>query len=106
MKSIEELEQEADRRKAELEAKIDQIRERLMPQKIAEEALRSFATPANAATDAVIDTAKRNPLLVLTLAAGAGWFILNARKNSVRKSRRARSNRKRVKELTYVNTRR
>jgi predicted NBD/HSP70 family sugar kinase len=106
MKSIEELEREADRRKAELDAKVDRIRERLMPQNIAEEALRSFATPANAATDAVLETAKRSPLLVLTLAAGAGWLLLNARKNPVRKPRRARSNRKRVKELTYVSTRR
>ena len=106
MKSIEALEREADRRKAELEARIDQIRERLSPQAIAEEALRTFSTPGNAASDAVVDTAKRNPLLVLTLAAGAGWLFLNARKKSVRKSRRARSNRKRVKELTYVNPRR
>ena len=106
MKSIEALEREADRRKAELETRIDQIRKRLSPQVIAEEALRTLSTPGNAASDAVVDTAKRNPLLVLTLAAGAGWLFLNARKNSVRKSRRARSNRKRVKELTYVSPRR
>jgi hypothetical protein len=105
MKTIEELEREADLRKAEFEAKVDEIRERLMPKKIAEEALRTVSAPGSAAADAMLDAARRSPVLALTLAAGAGWLILKTRGKS-RRSKRARSNDKRLKEVSYVNARR
>lgn len=105
MKTIEELEREADLRKAEFEAKVDEIRERLMPKKIAEEALRTVSAPGSAAADAMLDAARRSPVLALTLAAGAGWLILKTR-GKTRRSKRARSNDKRLKEVSYVNARR
>jgi hypothetical protein len=106
MKSVEELEREADRCRVQFETKVDQIRHRLMPQRLADEALRAISLPGTAATDAVVDTAKRNPLLVLALAAGAGWFLVTNRQKLLSGSKRTRRNHKRMKEIGYVNSRR
>lgn len=105
MKSIEELESEADLRKAEFEAKIDEIRERLMPRKIAEEALRTVSPSGSPAAEDMLDAARRSPVLSLTLAAGAAWLIFRTRGKS-RRPKRNRSNHKRLKEVSYVSSRR
>jgi hypothetical protein len=105
MNKLEELQREADRRKAEFEAKVDEIRERLQPRKIAEEALRTVTPPGGLPGDAVLDAARRSPLLALTLAAGAGWLFMKSR-NKGRRPRRGRANEKRLKEVSYVNARR
>jgi hypothetical protein len=106
MKSVAELEREADRRKVQFETKVDEIKRRLMPQRLADEALRAISLPGTAATDAVVDTARRNPLLVLALAAGAGWFFVMSRQKVLGGSKRTHRNHKRMKEIGYVNSRR
>jgi hypothetical protein len=106
MKTIEELERDADHRKTQFEARIEQIRQRLMPQNIADEALGALALPGIKSSDAMIDTARRNPFVILGLAAGAGWLFLNARQRALRSRKRTRRNHKRVKEIEHVSPRR
>lgn len=106
MKSIPDLEREADRRKTEFEAKVEEIKRRLAPQRLADEAMRAISPPGLAGTDAFVDTAKRNPLLILALAAGAGWFLVNSRQKAINGSKRRRRQRKRLKEIEYASSRR
>jgi ElaB/YqjD/DUF883 family membrane-anchored ribosome-binding protein len=102
MAKVEALEREADRCKAQFEARLEQVKQRLSPAGIAEEALNALDLRGRAATAAAIDSVRRNPLLALGLAAGAGWLILGARQSAVRTSKRARtSKQKRVKEVDY-----
>lgn len=99
--TIADLEREADRCKQQLETRVEQVRRRLTPQGIADDALRALALPGRTATDALLDTARRNPLLLLGLAAGVGWLILNARQTAFRSSKRARHNNNRPREIGY-----
>jgi hypothetical protein len=101
MTTVAELEQEADRCKMRFEARVEQIRRRLMPERIADEVLRALKLPGRTATEAVVDTALRNPFLVLGLAAGAGWLFVSARQTALRASKRARSSHKRMKEIAH-----
>lgn len=101
MKSVAELEREADRRKAQFETKVEAIKRRLTPQGLADEALRAISSPRTTGRDAVADTAKRNPLLILALAAGAGWFFATNRQKALSGLKRTRRNHKRMKEITY-----
>jgi ElaB/YqjD/DUF883 family membrane-anchored ribosome-binding protein len=104
MATIEDLEREADRRKSRFEARLEQVKQRLTPAGIAGEALRAIDVSGRSATAAAVDTARRNPLLALGLAAGAGWLILGARQSALRASRRARTNQhKKMKEIGHGN---
>ena len=104
MASIEDLEREADRRKSQFESRLEQVKQHLTPRGIAEEALRALDVSGRSATAAAVDTARRNPLLALGLAAGAGWLILGARQSALRASRRARTNQhKKMKEIGHGN---
>ena len=102
MATIEELEHEADRRKSRFEARLDEVKRRLTPSGIADEALRAIDISGRSASVAAADTARRNPLLALGLAAGAGWLLLGARQSALRASRRARTNpQKKMKEIGH-----
>ena len=104
MATVEDLEREADRRKSQFEARLEQVKQRLTPAGIADEALRAIDISGRSATAAAVDTARRNPLLALGLAAGAGWLILGARQSARRASRRARNNQhKKMKEIGHGN---
>jgi ElaB/YqjD/DUF883 family membrane-anchored ribosome-binding protein len=104
MATIEELEHEADRRKLRFEARLDEVKRRLTPSGIADEALRAIDSSGKTASVAAVDTARRNPLLALGLAAGAGWLLLGARQSALRASRRARTNsHKKMKEIGHGN---
>jgi ElaB/YqjD/DUF883 family membrane-anchored ribosome-binding protein len=101
MATIEDLEREANRRKSQFESRLEQVKRRLTPAGIAEEAFRALDVSGRSATAAAVDTARRNPLLALGLAAGAGWLILGARQ-SARASKRARTNQpKKMKEIGH-----
>jgi ElaB/YqjD/DUF883 family membrane-anchored ribosome-binding protein len=102
MPTIEALEHEADRRKLQFESRLEQVKQRLTPAGIADEALRALDVSGRSATAAAVDTARRNPLLALGLAAGAGWLILGARQSAIRASKRARTDHsKRMKEIGH-----
>ena len=104
MATVEDLEREADRRKSQFEARLEQVKQRLTPAGIADEALRAIDISGRSATAAAVDTARRNPLLALGLAAGAGWLILGARQSARRASSRARNNQhKKMKEIGHGN---
>ena len=104
MATIEDLEREADRRKSQFESRLEQIKQRLTPAGIADEALRALDVTGRSATAAAVDTARRNPLLALGLAAGAGWLILGARQSAIRASKRARTHQqKKMKEIGHGN---
>lgn len=102
--TIADLEQEADRCKQQFETRVEQVRRRLTPQNIADDALRALALPGRNTADALVDTARRNPLLLVGLAAGVGWLILNARQTAFRSSKHARHNNNRLREIEYGNT--
>jgi ElaB/YqjD/DUF883 family membrane-anchored ribosome-binding protein len=102
--SIADLEREADRRKQQFKTRIDQVRRRLTPQNIADDALRALALPGRNAADALVDTARRNPLFLAGVAAGVGLLILNARQTAFRSSKHARHNNNRLREIGYGNT--
>ena len=100
--TIADLEREADRCKQQLETRVEQVRRRLTLQSIAEDALRALALPGRTVTDALVDTARRNPLLLVGLAAGVGWLILNVRQTAFRSSKRSRhNNNNRPREIAY-----
>ncbi|MGH6875495.1 MAG: hypothetical protein ACREDW_10795 [Aestuariivirgaceae bacterium] len=102
MAKVEALEREADRCKAQFETRLEQVKQRLSPAGLAEEAMNAVDFPGRVATAAVLDSVRRNPLLALGLAAGAGWLILGARHSAVRGSKRARTRKqKRMKEIDY-----
>jgi ElaB/YqjD/DUF883 family membrane-anchored ribosome-binding protein len=102
MTKLESLEREADRCKAQFEARLEQVKQRLSPAGIAEEALKALDLPGRSATAAAMNSVRRNPLLALGLAAGAGWLFLGARQSAVRGSKRARtSKQKPVKEVDH-----
>jgi ElaB/YqjD/DUF883 family membrane-anchored ribosome-binding protein len=102
MATIEDLEREANRRKSQFESRLEQVKRRLTPAGIAEEAFRALDVSGRSATTAAVDTARRNPLLALGLAAGAGWLILGARQSALRASKRARTNQpKKMKEIGH-----
>jgi hypothetical protein len=104
MTSLEALEREADRRKSQFEARLEQVKHRLTPAGLADEALRALDVSGRSATAAAVETAKRNPLLALGLAAGAGWLILGARQSAKRASKRARTDQhKKMKEISHGN---
>jgi len=104
MATIEELEREADRRKSRFEARLEEVKQRLTPAGIADEALRAIDVSGRSVTAAAVDTARRSPLLALGLAAGAGWLFLGARQSALRASRRARTNQhKKLKEIGHGN---
>jgi ElaB/YqjD/DUF883 family membrane-anchored ribosome-binding protein len=102
MATLESLEREADRCKAQFEDRLEQVKQRLSPAGIAAEALKALELPGRAATAAAMDSVRRNPLLALGLAAGAGWLFLGARQSAVRTPKRARtSKQRRMKEVDY-----
>ena len=102
MAKLDSLEREADRCKAQFEARLEQVKKRLSPAGIAEEAVKALDLPRRAATAAAMNSVRRNPLLALGVAAGAGWLLLGARQSAVRTPRRARtSKQKRMKEADY-----
>jgi ElaB/YqjD/DUF883 family membrane-anchored ribosome-binding protein len=102
MAELDALEQEADRCKAQFEARLEQVKQRLSPASIAEEAVKALDLPARAAKAAAMNSVRRNPLLALGLAAGAGWLLLGARHSAVRTPKRVRtSKQRRMKEVNY-----
>jgi ElaB/YqjD/DUF883 family membrane-anchored ribosome-binding protein len=102
MGKVDSLEREADRCRAQFEARLEQVKQRLSPAGIAEEAVKALNLPGRAATAAALNSVRRNPLLALGLAAGAGWLLLGARQSAVRTPKRARtSTQRRMKEVDY-----
>lgn len=102
MAELDSLEREADRCKAQFEARLEQVKRRLSPASIAEDAVEALDLPGRAAKAAVMNSVRRNPLLALGLAAGAGWLLLGARQSAVRTPKRARtSKQRRMKEVNY-----
>jgi ElaB/YqjD/DUF883 family membrane-anchored ribosome-binding protein len=102
MAELDALEREADRCKAQFEARLEQVKQRLSPASIAEEAVMALDLPGRAAKAATMNSVRRNPLLALGLAAGAGWLLLGARHSAVRTPKRARtSKQRRMKEVNY-----
>ena len=90
MAELDSLEQEADRCKAQFEARLEQVKQRLSPAGIAAEAVKALDLPGRAAKAAAMNSVLRNPLLALGLAAGAGWLLSGARQSAVRNPKRAR----------------
>jgi ElaB/YqjD/DUF883 family membrane-anchored ribosome-binding protein len=102
MAELDSLEREAGRCKAQFEARLEQVKQRLSPASIVEDAVQALDLPGLAAKAAVMNSVRRNPLLALGLAAGAGWLLLGARQSAVRTPKRARtSKQRRMKEVNY-----
>lgn len=99
MVKVEALERESKRCRSQFEARLREVKQRLSPAGLAEEALKAFDVSGRAATTAAMDSVRRNPLLALGLAAGAGWLMLGARHSASKRARN--SKRKRMKEVNH-----
>jgi hypothetical protein len=103
MSQIHELETEADRRKLQFEATIVQIRQRVSPERIVDDAVQMLEVPGIRAAEALKGAARRNPVLFGMLAGAAGWLFLRILPRQ-RGVKRNRSHHKRAKELGYGNS--
>ena len=103
MADVERLEIDADRRKRDFENSLRRFQQKLTPREIAEEALRSVDVPGQAAMFALADTVRKNPILTIGLAAGAGWLLYRARSTARREAKRTRSRNQGTKEVAHGN---
>jgi ElaB/YqjD/DUF883 family membrane-anchored ribosome-binding protein len=99
MVDVARLENDADRRKRDFENSLRRFQQRLTPREIAEEALRTVDVPGQTAMFALAHTVRKNPILTIGLAAGAGWLLYRARSTARREAKRARKRNHNTKEV-------
>lgn len=90
MNRIEMLEEEADRRRADFARSLSQVKRKLTPMGLADEALRRLDPHG----EALVNTGKslaRNPLPAIPVLLGLSWLALNARKKEKARPARARA---------------
>lgn len=76
MTSLSELEREVADARARLDGTIDAIQDRLTPAGLLDELMGTIGTTqVRGGFDSALDLAKRNPLPLMIVAAGMGWFI-------------------------------
>ena len=98
MSEVERLETEADRRKRDFENSLRRFQQKLTPRDLADEALRTVDLPSRTAMFALTDTIRKNPVLAIGLAAGAGWLFYRARSTARQEVKRTRIRNQRTKE--------
>ncbi|WP_119390997.1 hypothetical protein [Taklimakanibacter lacteus] len=89
MSRIDELEAEADRRRADFARSLRKVRRKLTPLGLADEALRQL-DPRRQAVAAAGRSLRRNPLPVIPVLLGLSWLALDARRPRQAKAQRIR----------------
>ena len=87
MNKIEVLEAEADRRRADFTKSLVQVRRKLTPLGLADEALR-LIDPQREAVAAAGQSLRRNPLPAISVLLGLSWLVLNTRQANGSKPKR------------------
>jgi len=89
MNKIEALEAEADRRRADFTKSLGQVRRKLTPLGLTDEALRRL-DPQKQAIAAAGQSVRRNPLPAISVLLGLSWLVLNTRQPNGSKPKRVK----------------
>jgi hypothetical protein len=101
MNTIEALEAEADRRRADFTKSLGQVRRKLTPLGLADEALR-LIDPQKQVIAAAGQSVRRNPLPAISVLLGLSWLVLNTRQPNGPKPKRIK---RKPKSLIAAQTR-